>query len=256
MALSKIHLGRMAEDSSITSAKITDGTIVNADLNACAAVTASKTLVGTTSEVANANMNVALLGFKMAVTESLTVFNLVDGVVDEFHSEDGTDEAEGSNDTYCASNDNYINQVTGSPVSYSGAVGATGENTESDTFTTSIASGSPNWNSGTAGVYTVPTGTTAVNIYAFGAGGMFFHVFGGGHLGYLLSAKQGSEDVKSQTESLDFGVTAGIAVTCIISEFNMIRLDVAYELGLANQATSGEESKNRLFTLGLSYLFH
>ena len=93
-------------------------------------------------------------------------------------------------------------------------------------------------------------------LYAFGAGGMFFHVFGGGHLGYLLSAKQGSKDVKSQTESLDFGVTAGIAVTYIISEFNMIRLDVAYELGLANQATSGEDSKNRLFTLGLSYLFH
>ena len=83
--------------------------------------------------------------------------------------------------------------------------------------------------------------------------GVTFDVFGGGYLGYLLSAKQGSEDVKSQTESLDFGVTAGIAVTYIISEFNMIRLDVAYELGLANQATSGEDSKNRLFTFGLSY---
>ena len=117
------------------------------------------------------NFNVALLGFKMAVNDSLTVFNLVDGVVDEFHSEDGTDEAEGSNDTYCASNDNYINQVTGSPVSYSGAVGATAENTESDTFTTNITAGSPNWNSGTAGVYTVPTGTTSLNIYAWGAGG-------------------------------------------------------------------------------------
>ena len=117
------------------------------------------------------NFNVALLGFKMAVNDSLTVFNLVDGVVDEFHDESGTDEAEGSNDTYCASNDNYINQVTGSPVSYSGAVGATAENTESDTFTTNITAGSPNWNSGTAGVYTVPTGTTSLNIYAWGAGG-------------------------------------------------------------------------------------
>ena len=72
----------------------------------------------------------------MAVNEGLTVFNLVDGVVDEFHDESGTDEGEGSNDTYCSSSDNYINQVTGSPVSYSGAVGATGENTESDTLTT------------------------------------------------------------------------------------------------------------------------
>ena len=57
-------------------------------------------------------INVGLLGFKMAVNDSLTVFNLVDGVVDEFHDESGTDEGEGSNDTYCATSDNYINTVT------------------------------------------------------------------------------------------------------------------------------------------------
>ena len=154
----------------VTSAKINDGQVTASDL-ASTLDLSSKTLTLPDASLNNQFFNIALLGFKMAVTESLTVFNLVDGVVDEFHSEDGTDEAEGSNDTYCASNDNYINQVTGSPVSYSGAVGATGENTESDTFTTSIASGSPNWNSGTAGVYTVPTGATALNIYAWGAGG-------------------------------------------------------------------------------------
>ena len=56
-------------------------------------------------------LNIGLLGFKMAVNEGLTVFNLVDGIVDEFHDESGTDEAEGSNDLYCASNDNYINHL-------------------------------------------------------------------------------------------------------------------------------------------------
>ena len=45
----------------------------------------------------------------MAVNEGLTVFNLVDGVVDEFHDESGTDESEGSNDTYCGTSDYYIN---------------------------------------------------------------------------------------------------------------------------------------------------
>ena len=45
----------------------------------------------------------------MAVNEGLTVFNLVDGIVDEFHDESGTDEGEGSNDTYCASSDFYKN---------------------------------------------------------------------------------------------------------------------------------------------------
>ena len=54
--------------------------------------------------------NISLLGFKMAVNEGLTVFNLVDGIVDEFHDESGTDEAEGSNDTYCATSDFYKNQ--------------------------------------------------------------------------------------------------------------------------------------------------
>jgi hypothetical protein len=31
----------------------------------------------------NTNFNIGLLGFKMAVNEGLTIFNLVDGVVDE-----------------------------------------------------------------------------------------------------------------------------------------------------------------------------
>tara|TARA_B100000287_G_scaffold410653_1_gene439325 strand:+ start:42 stop:1730 length:1689 start_codon:yes stop_codon:yes gene_type:complete len=171
MALSKVNIGRIADDGAVKSVNIVDGTITNADVNACAAIVSTKTDTMTTTQKNNAQMNVALLGFKMAVTESLTVFNLVDGVVDEFHDESGTDEGEGSNDTYCASSDNYINQVEGSPVSYSGAIGATGENTESDTFTTNVTAGSPNWNSGTAGVYTVPTGATALNIYAWGAGG-------------------------------------------------------------------------------------
>ena len=49
--------------------------------------------------------NISLLGFKMAVNDGLTVFNLVDGIVDEFHDESGTDEAEGSNDLYNCSSD-------------------------------------------------------------------------------------------------------------------------------------------------------
>jgi len=56
--------------------------------------------------------NTSLLGFKIAVNEGLTVFNLVDGVVDEFHDESGTDEGEGSNDLYCASSDFYKNQCS------------------------------------------------------------------------------------------------------------------------------------------------
>ena len=48
----------------------------------------------------------------MAVNDGLTIFNLIDGVVDEFNDESGTDEAEGSNDHYCATNDVYSNNLT------------------------------------------------------------------------------------------------------------------------------------------------
>ena len=35
--------------------------------------------------------NIGVLGFKMAVNDGLTIFNLKDGVVDEFHDESGID---------------------------------------------------------------------------------------------------------------------------------------------------------------------
>ena len=94
--------------SAVTSAKITDGTVAAGDL-ASTLDLSSKTLTLPQSATSVVDQNIALLGFKMAVNEGLTVFNLVDGVVDEFHDESGTDEGEGSNDTYCTSNDNYIN---------------------------------------------------------------------------------------------------------------------------------------------------
>ena len=160
MALSKIKNTGIA-DSSVTSAKIEDGTIVNADINACAAIASSKLSgVVTACEANNIEQNIALLGFKMAVNDGLTVFNLVDGVVDEFHDESGTDEGEGSNDTYCSSNDNYINTTT---TPYSAGFGYN-HRTESDTS-------NPATNTYSTGIYTVPTGVTSIDIQAWGAGG-------------------------------------------------------------------------------------
>ena len=95
--------------------------------------------------IANAQ-DIALLGFKMAVNEGLTVFNLVDGVVDEFHDESGNDESESSNDTYCSSNDNYINT---SSTAYSAGFGYNAR-TEPDTS-------NPGTNTYSVGTYTVPS---------------------------------------------------------------------------------------------------
>ena len=113
----------------------------------------------------NTNFNIGLLGFKMAVNEGLTVFNLVDGVVDEFNDESGTDEAEGTNDVYCASSDFYQN-VTLSPICYSAGFTSTTV-TEPDTSTAGAINGAGY----TQGGYTVPVGISSVNFYMWGAGG-------------------------------------------------------------------------------------
>ena len=116
------------------------------------------------TQIAN-SQDVSLLGFKMAVNEGLTVFNLVDGIVDEFHDESGADEGEGSNDLYCSSNDNYINQT--SPVAFSAGF-AIGSRTEADTSTTHS---NPSTNQGAFGTFTVPEAVSSIDIKLWGAGG-------------------------------------------------------------------------------------
>ena len=172
MPLSKIKSTGI-EDSSVTSASIADDSIVNADINSSAAIASSKIACSSnfetnttfTNKLSALDQNIALLGFKMAVNEGLTVFNLVDGVVDEFHDESGTDEGEGSNDTYCSSNDNYVNGTDGTPFI---AGFSTTLITESDTST---AGTNPGDASGTSGTFTVPTGVTSVNLRVYGSGG-------------------------------------------------------------------------------------
>ena len=114
-------------------------------------------------QVEDNEFNISLLGFKMAVNEGLTVFNLVDGIVDEFHDESGTDEAEGSNDDYCASSDFYTNC---NAATYSAGF-STCAVTEEDTS----EAGSGNYATGAAGTYTVPSGITSICAFLWGAGG-------------------------------------------------------------------------------------
>ena len=88
-------------DSSVNSDIILDNTIANADVSPQASISFSKlNLPGSASELLNGagafqvanvsqsdtnNFNIGVLGFKMAVAEGLTIFNLKDGVVDEFN---------------------------------------------------------------------------------------------------------------------------------------------------------------------------
>ena len=154
--------------SAVESSEINDGTVTASDL-ASTLDLSSKTVTLPGSATAKVDQNIALLGFKMAVNDGLTVFNLVDGVVDEFHDESGTDEAEGSNDTYCATSDFYINSTSPTGISQCLSAGySINSTTEPDTGT---AGTNPTYGSGTIGEYTVAAGATSINAFVWGAGG-------------------------------------------------------------------------------------
>jgi hypothetical protein len=182
MAINKIKTGSI-NDSAVTTDKIQDSAVTNAKVSPAAAIEQSKvsglatsisnlcsSISSVSSDIQQQADNIALLGFKMAVNDGLTVFNLIDGVVDEFNDESGTDEAEGSNDLYCGSSDYYINntQPTGQSASYFAGFGM-GSVTEPDT-SPSVPS-NPAEGTITTGTYTVPTDVTNIQIIAMGGGG-------------------------------------------------------------------------------------
>jgi len=171
LGTSAVTTNKIGPDA-VTSAKINNGAVTADDL-ASTLDLSSKTVTLPSDVVADAKRpvqdNIALLGFKMAVNDGLTVFNLVDGVVDEFNDESGTDEAEGSNDLYCGTSDYYINSTTpdGGPLTNSAGFTMT-TITEPDTST---AGTNPGYTTATPATYTVPCGTCSVGVYIWGAGG-------------------------------------------------------------------------------------
>ena len=96
----------------IKSTDITDGIITDAKISPSANITSTKTGIATDLTDTNNPFNIGVLGFKHAVNEGLTIFNLVDGIVDEFNSEGGIDTAENSNATYDSTSDFYSNDST------------------------------------------------------------------------------------------------------------------------------------------------
>ena len=157
--------------SAVESSEINDGTVTASDL-ASTLDLSSKTVTLPPNATSVVDQNIALLGFKMAVNDGLTIFNLVAGVVDEFHAESGTDEAEGSNDLYNCSSDYYINSSTpdGSPTTPISAGFSLTAVTEPQTST---AGNNPAYGEGAMASFTVPACISAVDIAVWGAGGGF-----------------------------------------------------------------------------------
>jgi len=86
--------------------------------------------------------------------------------------------------------------------------------------------------------------------YPVAGGDMPVNVFGGVNVGWLLSAKQGSTDVKSQTHTLDVGAQLGVG-TVINKQFTA---DIRYDYGLRSIAKDATV-KNSGFLITGGYLF-
>ena len=143
----------------IKSTDITDGSITNAKISPSPSIPGTKVDVDLGIAEAQTPFNIGLLGFKKAVNEGLTIFNLMDGIVDEFHSESGVDTAENSNATYDATSDFYANSNPNQPLP-----------SPSIQRTSITTPGS--------GTYSVEPTTTAVDVLVIGGAG------GGGAGGY------------------------------------------------------------------------
>jgi len=167
LGTSAVTTNKIGPDA-VTSAKINNGAVTADDL-ASTLDLSSKTVTLPSDVVSDLKRpvqdNIALLGFKMAVNDGLTVFNLVDGVVDEFNDESGVDEAENTNDYYCGTSDFYTNNCT--TICYSAGFTTT-TITEPDTST---AGTNPTFGSGTFGQFTVPSCVSSLGFYLWGSGG-------------------------------------------------------------------------------------
>ena len=149
-------------DDTVTSAKIVDGAIVNADVNASAAVDVSKLNISGSATSANflrgdsswqplteyddsgVQDDIALLGFKVAANGSLAKYNLVDQTVDDFQDTSGVDASASTNEVRDSIGKYYAGGSSTTPTASGGTITTDGaytvhKFTADGTFTTDTA---------------------------------------------------------------------------------------------------------------------
>ena len=145
----------------VDSVHITDGVVTEAKL---------QTKLNPDNAVNNNAFNIGVLGFKLAVNDGLTVFNLVDGVVDEFHSNTGVDTAENSNAFYDESSDFFSNDSTAS-VPATTNIQAFWHNDGTFESNQSLDGGGAANNELSPFTYTAPPTAASVDLLVVGGGG-------------------------------------------------------------------------------------
>jgi len=193
--------------------------------------------IPSSTDVDGNNFNISLLGFKIAVNEGLTVFNLADGVVDEFNDETGIDESEGSNDIYDNVSDFY-NNFASRPVSAGFSVRGVTDPASAPGGTSEGVS-TNNLSSGQLGSFTVPDALTSANVYMWGTGG------GGG----------GTKDGGFVTNGGGGGFVSGtVAVTPGQSLYVMVSDGVSHDEPSGGTGGTGDGNDRGRSGGGLSYL--
>lgn len=140
---------------------ITDGVITETKL---------QTSLNPSGAIDSNAFNIGVLGFKLAVNDGITVFNLVDGVVDEFHDNTGVDTAENSNATYDAASDFFTNDSTAS-VPATTDIQAFWHNDGTFNDNESTDGGGTSNNEVSPFTYTAPPTASTVDLLVIGGGG-------------------------------------------------------------------------------------
>ena len=159
--------------TTIKSSNIKDAEVKDVDISPTAAIASSKVSGLDTSQLETNAFNIGILGFKIAVNDGVTIFNLVDGIVDEFHDETGIDTAENSATTnYDSSGDFYQNlDSTPDVAMHLGVDAVTFENPLHAPLITFTSQEATFGAFGTQGSITFPSLTTSIEATMVGAGG-------------------------------------------------------------------------------------
>ena len=158
--------------TTIKSSNIKDAEVKNVDISPTAAIDSSKVSGIDTTQLETNAFNIGILGFKIAVNDGVTIFNLVDGIVDEFHDETGIDTAENSATTnYDSSGDFYQNlDSTPDVAMHLGVDAVTFENPLHAPLITFTSQEATFGAFGTQGSITFPSLTTSVEATMVGGG--------------------------------------------------------------------------------------
>jgi len=97
----------LVNDAAATITEIDTGALANSDTVIPTSKAVTTAIAGSSGTDNVARDNIVVLAWKLAIAEGLSVFNLEDGVIDEFEDETGIDTGNSANESYNSTDDYY-----------------------------------------------------------------------------------------------------------------------------------------------------